>query len=107
LLVALAAGRLRSVALDVYVSEFEHTSPIAGSGTTSACRSTPYVSGATDVRQHRGIDLFCENLPRVARGTAAGERRGLGGGQLTVAQSLPRRDTILIIADSRRSIPRR
>ena len=35
---------------------------IVGAGTLGRRIATVYVSGGSDVRQHRGIDLFCDNL---------------------------------------------
>jgi phosphoglycerate dehydrogenase-like enzyme len=61
LIEALAAGRLRGVALDVYVGEFERE-PDRRLWDDERVLITPHVSGGTDVRQHRGIDLFCDNL---------------------------------------------
>jgi len=61
LIAALAAGRLRGVALDVYVGEFEHE-PDRRLWDDERVLITPHISGGTDVRQHRGIDLFCDNL---------------------------------------------
>ncbi|MGQ4810442.1 Glyoxylate/hydroxypyruvate reductase A [Candidatus Entotheonellaceae bacterium PAL068K] len=61
LLEALAAGILRGVALDVYVGEFEHE-PDHRLWNDERVLITPHVSGGTDVPQHRGIDLFCDNL---------------------------------------------
>jgi phosphoglycerate dehydrogenase-like enzyme len=61
LIAALAAGRLRGVALDVYVGEFERE-PDRRLWDDERVLITPHVSGGTDVRQHRGIDLFCDNL---------------------------------------------
>ena len=61
LIAALAAGRLRGVALDVYVGEFERE-PDRRLWDDERVLITPHVSGGSDVRQHRGIDLFCENL---------------------------------------------
>jgi len=61
LIETLAAGKLRGVALDVYVGEFEHE-PDRRLWEDERVIITPHVSGGTDVRQHRGIDLFCENL---------------------------------------------
>ncbi len=61
LIAALAAGTLRGVALDVYVGEFEHE-PDRRLWDDERVLITPHVSGGTDVRQHRGIDLFCANL---------------------------------------------
>jgi len=61
LIAALASGRLRGVALDVYVGEFEHE-PDRRLWDDERVLITPHVSGGSDVRQHRGIDLFCDNL---------------------------------------------
>ena len=61
LIAALAAGRLRGVALDVYVGEFERA-PDPRLWDDERVLITPHISGGTDVRQHRGIDLFCDNL---------------------------------------------
>jgi phosphoglycerate dehydrogenase-like enzyme len=61
LIAALAAGRLRGVALDVYVGEFEHE-PDRRLWDDDRVLITPHISGGSDVRQHRGVDLFCDNL---------------------------------------------
>ena len=61
LLGALAAGKLRGVALDVYDGEFERE-PDRRLWDDERVLITPHVSSGTDVSQHRGIDLFCENL---------------------------------------------
>jgi glyoxylate/hydroxypyruvate reductase len=61
LIAALAAGRLQGAALDVYVGEFEHE-PDRRIWDDERVLITPHVSGGGDVRQHRGIELFCENL---------------------------------------------
>jgi phosphoglycerate dehydrogenase-like enzyme len=61
LIAALAAGTLRGVALDVYVGEFEHE-PDRRLWDDERVLITPHVSGGSDMRQHRGIDLFCDNL---------------------------------------------
>ena len=61
LIAALAAGKLRGVALDVYVGEFERE-PDRRLWDDERVLITPHVSGGGDVRQHRGIDLFCDNL---------------------------------------------
>jgi glyoxylate/hydroxypyruvate reductase len=61
LIEALAAGRLRGVALDVYEGEFEHA-PDPRLWQDPRVLMTPHVSGGTDVPEHRGIDLFRENL---------------------------------------------
>src|SRR6266481_3744261 len=61
LIAALAAGKLRGAALDVYVGEFEHE-PDRRLWDDERVLITPHISGGTDTRQHRGIDLFCDNL---------------------------------------------
>ena len=63
LLHALTEGRLRGVALDVYVGEFERQ-PDPRLWDDERVVITPHVSGATDVSEHHGVDLFCENLTR-------------------------------------------
>jgi len=67
LIAALAAGRLRGVALDVYAGEFEHE-PDRRLWEDDRVIITPHVSGGSDTRQHRGIDLFCENLRAYLEG---------------------------------------
>jgi len=67
LLHALAEGRLRGVALDVYVGEFEHP-PESRLWDDGRVVITPHVSAATDVSEHRGLMLFCENLTRYLEG---------------------------------------
>jgi phosphoglycerate dehydrogenase-like enzyme len=61
LIAALAAGTLRGAALDVYVGEFERE-PDRRLWDDERVLITPHVSGGSDVRQHRGLDLFCDNL---------------------------------------------
>ena len=68
LIAALAAGRLRGVALDVYVGEFEHE-PDRRLWDDERVLITPHISGGSDRRQHRGIDLFCENLRAYLNGS--------------------------------------
>ena len=58
---ALAAGRLRGVALDVYVGEFEHPPP-ERLWRDPRVLMTPHVSGGSDDDRHRAIDVFCANL---------------------------------------------
>jgi phosphoglycerate dehydrogenase-like enzyme len=58
---ALAREKLRGVALDVYVGEFERLPP-ERLWSDPRVLITPHTSGGTDVGRHRGIDLFCENL---------------------------------------------
>ena len=61
LITALAAGTLRGVGLDVYIGEFEQ-SPEARLWQDERVLITPHISGGTDVAQHRGVEVFCENL---------------------------------------------
>jgi len=61
LLAALDQGRLRGVALDVYVGEFEHE-PDARLWNHERVLITPHVSASSDLSRHRGVDLFCRNL---------------------------------------------
>ena len=61
LIAALAAGKLRGVALDVYVGEFEHE-PDRRLWDDDRVLITPHISGGSDIRQHQGINLFCDNL---------------------------------------------
>ena len=63
LLHALAQGRLRGVALDVYDGEFERP-PDARLWEDERVVITPHVSAATDVSEHGGVELFCKNLVR-------------------------------------------
>ena len=58
---ALAAGKLRGVALDVYVGEMEHE-PDRRLWDDERVLITPHISAGTDKSQHRGVALFCENL---------------------------------------------
>ncbi|MBI2359254.1 MAG: D-2-hydroxyacid dehydrogenase [Deltaproteobacteria bacterium] len=67
LLDALAAGKLRGVALDVYVGEFERP-PDARLWDDERVLITPHVSAGTDVSEHGGVGLFCANLDRYLKG---------------------------------------
>jgi glyoxylate/hydroxypyruvate reductase len=58
---ALARDRLRGVALDVYVGEFEHPPP-ERLWSDPRVLITPHVSGATDDDRHGAIELFRDNL---------------------------------------------
>jgi glyoxylate/hydroxypyruvate reductase len=58
---ALAANRLRGVALDVYVGEFEGP-PAAALWSDPRVLVTPHISGAADDNRHAGTDVFCRNL---------------------------------------------
>ena len=61
LIAALAAGTLRGVGLDVYTGEFERA-PNPRLWQDERVLMTPHVSGATDVAQHRVVEVFCDNL---------------------------------------------
>lgn len=63
LLQTIAAGKLRGVALDVYDGEFERP-PDPRLWDDERVVITPHVSAVTDVSEHRGLELFCENLAR-------------------------------------------
>ena len=67
LLQALADGKLGGVALDVYDGEFERP-PDARLWDDERVVITPHVSAMTDVSEHGGIKLFCENLTRYLAG---------------------------------------
>src|SRR6266536_129265 len=67
LLQALAEGRLRGVALDVYDGEFERP-PDSRLWDDERVIITPHVSALTDVSEHGGVKLFCENLARYLKG---------------------------------------
>jgi glyoxylate/hydroxypyruvate reductase A len=67
LLEALADGRLRGVALDVYDGEFERP-PDSRLWHDGRVVITPHVSAVTDVSEHGGVKLFCENLTRYLEG---------------------------------------
>ncbi|HEX2227671.1 MAG TPA: D-2-hydroxyacid dehydrogenase [Candidatus Binatia bacterium] len=67
LLRALTDGKLRGVALDVYVGEFEHP-PDRRLWDDERVVITPHVSAATDISEHGGVKLFCENLARYLAG---------------------------------------
>ncbi|HWB51630.1 MAG TPA: D-2-hydroxyacid dehydrogenase [Stellaceae bacterium] len=61
LVAALAAGKLRGVALDVYVGEFERP-PRAALWSDPRVVITPHTSSISDGDRHGGVDLFCDNL---------------------------------------------
>jgi glyoxylate/hydroxypyruvate reductase len=61
LITVLAAGTLRGVALDVYVGEFEQAAERRLWDDVRVL-ITPHISGGSDRHQHRGIDLFCNDL---------------------------------------------
>ena len=64
---ALAADRLRGVVLDVYVGEFEGPPP-ARLWSDPRVMITPHISGASDIRRHRAVEIFCENLAAYIEG---------------------------------------
>lgn len=64
---ALAAGRLRGVALDVYRGEFEHPPP-DHLWADPRVLMTPHVSGGTDAGSNAPIELFIENLKAFLAG---------------------------------------
>src|SRR5262249_47151604 len=57
----LASGKLRGVGLDVYAGEFEHA-PDPRLWRDERVLITPHVSGGSDVRQHRVVEVFSDNL---------------------------------------------
>jgi len=61
LLHALSQNRLRGVALDVYEGEFDHE-PDLSLWDDERVVITPHISNQTEKSQHRGVELFCENL---------------------------------------------
>jgi len=61
LIETLAIGKLRGVALDVYIGEFEHE-PDLRLWNDERVLISPHVSSRTDRAQHRGVELFCDNL---------------------------------------------
>ena len=67
LITALAEGKLRGVALDVYVGEFEHP-PDSCLWDDERVIVTPHISAGTDLSEHRGVDLFCDNLALYLEG---------------------------------------
>ena len=67
LIEALAQDKLRGAALDVYDGEFERP-PDARLWDDERVVITPHVSAATDVSEHAGMNLFCENLIRFLNG---------------------------------------
>ena len=59
---ALAQDRLRGVALDVYVGEFDRP-PAPRLWQDPRVLITPHISGGSDdLHRHGGIDIFCDNL---------------------------------------------
>jgi phosphoglycerate dehydrogenase-like enzyme len=58
---AIASGRLRGAALDVFVGEFERAPP-PRLWSDPRVLITPHTSSISDQDRHGGIDVFCENL---------------------------------------------
>jgi glyoxylate/hydroxypyruvate reductase len=69
LLTALGEGKLRGVALDVYEGEFARP-PDRRLWDHERVLITPHVSAVSDISEHQGINLFCENLTRYVTGRA-------------------------------------
>ncbi len=61
LLKALSEDKLRGVALDVYEGEFDRA-PDPRLWDNDHVVITPHVSAVTDVSEHQGVKLFCDNL---------------------------------------------
>ncbi len=61
--------RLRGVALDVYVGEFDHPPP-PELWHDPRVLITPHTSGGSESRSTRPIELFCQNLAALIRGEA-------------------------------------
>jgi hypothetical protein len=70
LLAALDQGKLRGVALDVYVGEFERP-PDVRLWDDERVVMTPHVSAESDLSRHRGA--FLRQPPRLSRRPAAGQ----------------------------------
>ena len=64
---AAALDRLRGVALDVYVGEFDHAPP-PELWANPKVMITPHISAGSDARSRRPIDLFCDNLVALIAG---------------------------------------
>jgi len=67
LCIALAEGKLRGVALDVYDGEFERL-PDARLWDDERVVITPNVSAVADVSEQQGVRLFCDKLRRYLDG---------------------------------------
>ena len=63
MLSALAEGKLRGIALDVYEGEFDRP-PGQRLWDHERVVITPHVSAVAEISEHQGIDLFCKNLNR-------------------------------------------
>ncbi len=64
---ALAEGKIRGFATDVYDGEFERP-PDRRLWDDERVVITPHVSAVADVSEHQGLNLFCENLRRYLAG---------------------------------------
>jgi phosphoglycerate dehydrogenase-like enzyme len=64
---ALQTGTLRGVVLDVYDGEFDHE-PDRRLWDDERVLITPHISSFAEKSQHRGVDLFCENLGAFIEG---------------------------------------
>jgi phosphoglycerate dehydrogenase-like enzyme len=64
---ALAQGKLRGVALDVYAGEFERP-PDSRLWDDERIIITPHISAATDQSHHQGVEIFCRNLRAYLEG---------------------------------------
>jgi Phosphoglycerate dehydrogenase and related dehydrogenases len=67
LLKALSEHKLRGVALDVYEGEFDRA-PDPRLWDDDRVVITPHISAVTDVSEHQGVKLFCDNLLRYLEG---------------------------------------
>lgn len=67
LVAALDDGKLRGVALDVYLGEFEGP-PDVRLWNHERVIITPHLSAATDLSRHRGMELFFRNLDAYLNG---------------------------------------
>ena len=67
LIVALKEGKLRGFATDVYDGEFDRP-PDPRLWDDERVVITPHISAVTDVSEHQGINLFCDNLRRYLEG---------------------------------------
>lgn len=67
LIVALDQGKLRGFATDVYDGEFERP-PDPRLWDDERVVITPHVSAVSDISEHQGINLFCDNLRRYLDG---------------------------------------
>ena len=64
---ALQQDLLRGVVIDVYEGEFDHE-PDGRLWDDERVLITPHISSLAEISQHRGVDLFCENLGAFMEG---------------------------------------